>query len=341
MPMQFNRLFLMTGLFILFAFSNSYAKGSLPTPLDLNTALGFANKHPRTKLTPQQQLNFPVRQPLFLDCHNLAFNNTSSIDNQRNNHFSLLINPTARQKLIILQAYFDVLLADSSFIGINEDMAGAFIAYDRAKTREEYKQYSELKVAKLEAEYQVVRQQYFSGEATQRITRARLAQTINHPDELSSELNPPQLIQLPKNIPSEEALYSSAIKNNHWLKKLEEKNNNEQNALMKMALHQQILELLQRLKVLKIAQEKAESESNYRDLKLELSRALYEMEVKASLGRSMTLQSKARMEEERIGYCQTLALAQLNALLGSDDILSPAKALNNTPNKALDKDKAE
>lgn len=341
MHMFFSRLLLISGFYLLLSVSTTYAEGSLPTPLDLKTALSFADSHPRTKLSLEQQVIYPPKQPLFLNCHDLAFNNTSTIDNQRNNHLSLLVSPTERQKLAILQAYFDVLLADSSFIGINEDMAGAFIAYDRAKTREEYKQYSELKVAKLEAEYQAVRQQFFSGEATQRITRAVLAQTINHPNELSSELNPPQLIQIPKELPGEEKLYSAALKNNNWLNALEEDNNDEQNALLKMSLHQQILELLQRIKVLKIAQERAESESNHRDLALELSRTLYEMEVKASLGRSMTMQSKARMEEERIRYCQTLAWAELNALTGQANILAPAETLsklsenteNTKPNK--------
>ena len=314
--------------------SSLRAKESLPSPLTLKGALSWAKEHPGTRLSPEQQASFPVRQPLFLNCHDLAFNNTNSIDNQRNSQFSLLINPVARQKLTILQAFFDVLLADSSFIGINEDMAGAFIAYDRAKTREEYKQYSELKVARLEAEYQDVRQQYFSGQATQRITRALLAQAINHPNQLSSELAPPQLIRLPSKLPDVEELYTLALQNNNWLKTLEKTNNHDQNTLMKMVLHQQILELLLRLNVLKIAQQKAESESNYRDLNLEMSRALYEMEVKASLGRSMTLQSKARMEEERIGYCKTLAWAQINALLGEDNILTP-------PPKAAKEDKSE
>lgn len=297
----------------------------LPSPLDLNTAISFAKDHPRTRLTLEQQMVAPLRQPLFLDCHDLTFNNTTSIDNYRNGITSNLINPVERQKLTIMQRFFDVLLADSSMIGINEDMAGAFIAYDRAKTRQEYKQYSEITVAKLEAEYQNVRQQFFSGEATQRLTRSQLAQAINHPDNLSSELNPPRLIKPPKELPDAKELYSQSLKDNAWIKTLKENNTPDQIALIEMDLRQQVLELILRLRVLGAAKDRSEAESYRRDLNLELSRALYEMEVKASLGRSMTLQSKARMNEERLNYCQNLAWAQLNALRGVDILTPPQK----------------
>jgi len=320
---------------LLFASPQAYSEKSkqapLPSPLDLGTAISFAKDHPRTRLTLEQQMVVPVRQPLFLDCHDLTFNNTRSIDNYRNSITSNLINPVEQQKLTIMQHFFDVLLADSSLIGVNEDMAGAFIAYDRAKTRQEYKQYSEITVAKLEAEYQKVRQQFFSSEATQRLTRSQLAQTINHPEDLSSELNPPTLIELPKKLPDAEDVYTQSLKNNAWINTLKDRNNDDQMRLIEMDLRQQVLELLLRLRVLAAAKERSEAESYRRDLNLELSRALYEMEVKASLGRSMTLQSKARMNEERLNYCQNLAWAQLNALQGLDIFTPPKPVKSNNP----------
>jgi len=326
MPKQFDHklweVLLLIGL--LFKPVLLQAKDELPTPLDLDTALSFAKNHPRTRLTPEQQLLLPRQQPLFLNCHDLTFNNTDTVDNHRNSVLSSLISPVEQQKLVILQYFYDVLLADSSMIGINEDMAGAYISYDRAKTRQEFKQYSELTVSRLEAIYQDVRQQFFSGEATQRITRSQLAQAINHPDDLSSELNPPVLIKTPKTLPDATDTYTSALKNNAWIATLKEKNNKDQIAIIEMNLRQQILELILRIRVLTAASVRAESEAYQRDLDLELSRALYEMEVKASLGRSMTMQSKARMEEERIGFCRTLAWAQLNALQGLP-LLTPPK----------------
>ena len=313
-------------LFSLVLFSVStftYAdEKALPTPLDIELALTFAKDHPRTHLSPAQQLIVPRRQPLFLNCHDLTFNNTDTVDNLRNYSPSHLISPEAQQKMVIMQFFFDVLLADSSMIGINEDMAGAYIAFNRAQTRQKYKQYSELKVARLEANYQKVRQQSFSGAALQRLTRSQLAQAINHPNDLSSELNPPTLITLPKKLPELDDVLRQALNNNTWIKTLKKKLTADQAKLVDMNLKQELLELLLRSKVLKAAQERSESATYRRDLDLELSRALYEMEVKSSLGRSMTLQSKARMEEERIAYCQTLAWARLNALRGLD-ILTP------------------
>ncbi len=295
----------------------------LPTPLDLDTALSFAKGHPRTKLTPEQSSLTTAPQPLFLGCHSLIFNNSSINDPKRNTTATNLVDPVTQQELLILQAYFDVLLADSSLIGINEELAGSFIRYDRAKTRQELKEFSELYVAKLDAEYQEVRQQYFSGQATQRLTRSVLAHTINHPDDLSSDLSPPNLIKSPKTIADANDLYKIALKNNEWINQLRKNSSAEQIALYDMALRQQILEMKLRLDILDAAGDRAESNAYSKDLDLELSRTLYEMEVKATLGRSMTLQSMARMEEERVKYCRTLTWAQLNALTGKPILTQP------------------
>jgi hypothetical protein len=320
-PLKIYPYLLLITLFTPFQAQSENAK--LPSPLNLKTAISFAKNHPRTHLSPEQQLITPQRHALFLNCHNLIFSSTTNIDNTRNGVTTHLIAPVELQKLSIMQAFYDVLLSDSSIIAINEDMAGAFVSFDRAKARQEYKQVSEVEVVKLEAEYQNIRQQFFSGEAIQRIARSHLAQTINHPNELSSELSPPNLIKSPKVLPEVEYIYAEALKNNGWMNKLKEKSNDDQIALIDRELKQQILELILRLRVLAAAKERSEAESYRRDLNLELSRALYEMEVKASLGRSMTLQSKARMNDETLNYCQNLTWAKLNALQGLDVLTPP------------------
>ena len=324
---KYIRSLFLTGIILAIGTTTAEEK-PLPSPLDLKTALSFAQDHPRTKLSIQESIQLRVPQPLFLGCHNLIFNNSSVTDPKRNTSVTNLVNPVTQQKLIILQAYFDVLLADSSLIGINEELAGSFIRYDRAKTRQELKQYSELYVAKLDAEYQEVRQQFFSGQATQRLTRSVLAQAINHPDDLSSDLVPPSMIKSPKILPDVSELYQQTLKNNSWVSKLQKNSSEEQMALFEMALQQQILEMKLRLDILKAASGRVEAESYSKDLDLELSRTLYEMEVKATLGRSMTLQSKARMEEERVKYCRTLTWAQLNALTGKPILTQPKETVD-------------
>ena len=309
--------------------SNVINTEEIPSPLSLGKAISYAKGHPRTQLDlPEQQL-FPASLPIFMDCHRLAFTNTSSIDNRRNSVESSLISPQEQQQIRILQSFFDVLLADLNNGFINEKMAGSFIDYDRAKNRFELKQLSELVVARLNAEYQIVLQQFRASEAIQRISRSTLAQALNHPKQLPSDLITPDLFEIPDKLPSLDSVYQNALKNNAWINHLKEQFSNENKkamtSLMQMSLRQQILELLLRLQVLKSAKQQAETENNLRELNLDMSRTLYDMEVKADLGNAMTLQSKAILQEERINYCQYISWAQLNALQGLTVLTPPLK----------------
>lgn len=310
----------------------------LSSPLSLKQALGYAKNHPRTLLSAEGQNKFPARSAIFLDCQRLAFTQIESIDNQRNRIETPLIDPLALQKIRILQAFFDVRLADLNNGYINEKMAGAYIDYDRAKTRFELKQLSERVVADLHTKYQAVLQQFRASEAMQRITRSSLAMAINHPEQLPTDLAPPRLFDFPAQLPELETLYQSALNNNAWFNQLkkqiatnQDKDHNKAMAsLMHMELRQQILELLLRLNVLKSAREQTEIEHIQRELDLDMSRTLYDMEVKADLGDSMTLQSKTVFESSRIRYCQYLAWAQLNGLQGLP-ILNPTLLLSADP----------
>ncbi len=83
-----------------------------------------------------------------------------------------------------------------------------------------------------------------------------------------------------------------------------------------MELRQHILELLLRLDIFKIAEARSQADAIWRDYYLELSRTLYEQEVKSDLGDAMTQQSKARLQQQQIQFCRALTFAQLNALQG-------------------------
>jgi hypothetical protein len=87
-------------------------------------------------------------------------------------------------------------------------------------------------------------------------------------------------------------------------------------ALLDMEIRQQILELVLRLDIFKVAAERNKAETLWRDYYLERSRTLYEQEVKSDIGDAMTQQSKVRLQQQQIQFCSTLALAQLNALQG-------------------------
>ncbi len=288
----------------------------VPDPISLDQALNYAKGHPRTQLTPEIAQRHPAPQPLYLDCHNLAYNNNASPDNQRDRQLPNLVSPLDTQRLDIMQRFFDVLLADSSAGRDSENMAVYFIPLDRTRTRMELKEFSELDVAELDAEYQIVRQQSAASTASQRLTRSLLAQAINNPQKLPSELNPPDIHAFPAELPPLDELVETSLKNNTWLDERRDAASTEERAVIDMELRQQIIELLLRLDIFKVAEERSKADILWRDYYLERSRTLYEQEVKSDLGDAMTEQSKARLQQQQIQFCRALTFAQLNALQG-------------------------
>jgi len=79
---------------------------------------------------------------------------------------------------------------------------------------------------------------------------------------------------------------------------------------------QQLFSLLLRLKLLDAATQRVRVESSWNDLRLDRSRTLYEQEVTADLGYSMSQQTEGRFEEQRVDYCRFLAWAEIRALIG-------------------------
>lgn len=301
-------------LFLFFATTLHAAE--VPDPISLDQALNFAAGHPRTQLAPDVALRHPAPQPLYLDCHNLAYNNNTSPDNQRDRLLPTLIAPLEMQRLDIMQRFFDVVLADSSAVRDNENQAVYYIPLDRTRTRMELKEFSELDVAELDAEYQVVRQQTAASTASQRLTRSLLAQAINNPQKLPNELNPPDIGAFPTDMPTVDELVAASLQNNQWLDERRDDASADERAVLEMELRQHILELLLRLDIFKVAAERNQAETLWRDYYLERSRTLYEQEVKSDIGDAMTQQSKVRLQKQQIQFCQALTLAQLNALQG-------------------------
>lgn len=301
-------------LFLFFATTLHAAE--VPDPISLDQALNFAAGHPRTQLAPDVALRHPAPQPLYLDCHNLAYNNNTSPDNQRDRLLPTLIAPQDMQRLDIMQRFFDVVLADSSAVRDNENQAVYYIPLDRTRTRMELKEFSELDVAELDAEYQVVRQQTAASTASQRLTRSLLAQAINNPQKLPNELNPPDIGAFPTDMPTVDELVAASLQNNQWLDERRDDASTDERAVLEMELRQHILELLLRLDIFKVATERNQAETLWRDYYLERSRTLYEQEVKSDIGDAMTQQSKVRLQKQQIQFCQALTLAQLNALQG-------------------------
>ena len=86
---------------------------------------------------------------------------------------------------------------------------------------------------------------------------------------------------------------------------------------LKMELTQALLETcLEITQLQSTARDAARKYSDYRDLQLERSRGLYELELKSNLGTSMVETSDARMRTRRNEYRLALSFARLEALLG-------------------------
>lgn len=303
--------------------NNAYTNRELPDPLPLKTAISFANKHPRLALTADKQLKYKHQQPLYLNCHNLAYNNLSSLDTYRTDNINHLVSPEQLQQLYILKSYLDVSLSDLVFMADNEIMSSAFIQFDRAKTRMELKQYSELFVAEKEANYYEQLQRYQSSGATQRITRAVLAQEINSTGRLPRDVIPMPKWDLPKELPEFNGLLNNIEKNNLWLTKHKGNLNPDEQALLILQLRQVVTELLLQLETLNNAYERFEKAANFQDLRLEQSRTLYEQEVKSDLGDSMAKQTRVQFKQQQVSYCLNTAWAQLNILQGKPILETP------------------
>lgn len=81
-----------------------------------------------------------------------------------------------------------------------------------------------------------------------------------------------------------------------------------------MQLRYNVLELWLQLQILKVQREAADAGRNYRELYLDRSRALYELEVNADLGDAMVRLTEAELAEVSAQFQMALTWARLDAL---------------------------
>lgn len=85
-----------------------------------------------------------------------------------------------------------------------------------------------------------------------------------------------------------------------------------------MDVGQDVLETWQRLDELRVQWERTRKDSEFRELYLDRSRAMYELEWKTDLGDSMVKVSDTRYRLAQVNYEAAIARAKLDALLGKD-----------------------
>lgn len=287
---------------------------ALPEPLSLAQALSLAEHHPRLSIPREEQLRLERAQPVLLGCRELALSVAESADPTAQRIDERWISPLAAQRLEILGRYFDVLLADLSYALFNESMAVAYIQFDRARVRSELGETSELRVLELEAAYQDILRRRVASQSAQRLTRAMLADAMGRPGELPRDLFGVETAAPRKPIEIADLIAQTSA--NTYLNELKQGKSTAHKALIDMAVRARLLRLLLRLESLAGAQRWAQTEADFRDLKLEQSRTLYELEVTADLGFSMSQQTRTQLLSERIRYCTVLTQAEIDALTG-------------------------
>lgn len=114
-------------------------------------------------------------------------------------------------RIAILQAFFDVLLADLEFARDNELMAVAYVTADRSRDRNELGQVSDPDLLEQETRFQQVRIQRTRSQARQRSTRALLAQLLDQPDQLPATLVTPDLPPVAGSLPEYDALVDAML----------------------------------------------------------------------------------------------------------------------------------
>jgi len=130
------------------------------------------------------------------------------------------LNARQHQYLNVMKHYFNVVLADLQFYRYNEEMAVAYIRFNRLQIREKLGQYTEVDVAEKEVEYQRIRRLRTYSQNQQRVTRSLLAQALNKPNDLPATVVRPELDVISRKLPEIEELQKLVHKNNPILRAL-------------------------------------------------------------------------------------------------------------------------
>lgn len=122
-----------------------------------------------------------------------------------------------QRRVEVMSAFFDVLLADLQNGRDLEELATAFIELDRVRDRQEMGQASDIQVLELESNYEAVRTRLNLSQARQRATRARLANILDRPGMLPSNLLRPDLDYHKRELPEYEKLVELVLEENPQL----------------------------------------------------------------------------------------------------------------------------
>ena len=91
---------------------------------------------------------------------------------------------------------------------------------------------------------------------------------------------------------------------------------------LELDIRQKARELAEKFALLNARRQASDVFSDYRELYMDRSRALYELEVRTDLGDAMTQVSESQLRDAEQTFEMALVLAQLNHLIGEDDVMN-------------------
>jgi outer membrane protein TolC len=289
-----------------------------------------------------------------------------------------------RRRLEIARHFFAVILADLQYAWDTEKTVIAYVHNDAVKDRHTLGEISDVELLEANHEHQLLFQKRAVTESQQRITRAMLAEVLNLPGELSSNLKTPHLEYHKKNLPEYSVLLDEMMRNNAQIKLQQAQvsaaqkrmqaaryqtrpslsaelevaeysrdylSNNDVRASLNLSipllehtgvkadvsrhrsqwlkqramllktqsqLRQRLYEIWQSIHSLKLKRLQLVHSMDYRELKLDRSRALYELEVKTDLGDAMVGISEVRFKQAKADFELALIWMELQMLLNND-----------------------
>ena len=128
-----------------------------------------------------------------------------------------LLDVRDQRRIAIMARFFDVLLADMRYTADNEYMAVAYVNWDDGRKRFEAGELPRAELARLESRYQEIKLRRGEDARQERLTRERLADAMNQPGKLATDLVRPKLADNAIGLPGYERLLPVALVHNRSL----------------------------------------------------------------------------------------------------------------------------
>ncbi|MCW8854186.1 MAG: TolC family protein [Gammaproteobacteria bacterium] len=159
-----------------------------------------------------------VKKPIY-DFGQTA-NNIAAAELDRQSAEDNLAYWVKQRRINIAKAFFEVLVADYKERWDNEQVVITYVNHEAEKDRYALGEISDVELLKIKNQLELLQSLRANSRSQQRVTRAQLAEVINRPGELSSNLKLPDLNYHKRKLPAYESLVNRLEELNQPLKLL-------------------------------------------------------------------------------------------------------------------------